>query len=142
MGTFDSSCSDKINWFEGMMGWMKSSVTFQNDPCKEYYKSVMVHPALMVPPTKVCMMVMEQGQICCGFLCSFVHSHFDAIILYPRGSPAFLSRGIPEGLLQSGAPQLFRPHSPPSRLHAHTRPLFHTRTPNIYPSSHSTPPFS
>ncbi|XP_075473199.1 chloride channel CLIC-like protein 1 isoform X2 [Ascaphus truei] len=52
MGTFDSSCSDKINWFEGMMGWMKSSVTFQNDPCKEYYKSVMVHPALMVPPTK------------------------------------------------------------------------------------------
>ncbi|KAM8930641.1 chloride channel CLIC-like protein 1 [Pelodytes ibericus] len=52
MDNFDSSCSEKASWSEGLVDWLKSSVTFRNDPCEEYFKALMVNPALMVPPTK------------------------------------------------------------------------------------------
>ncbi|KAM4721073.1 chloride channel CLIC-like protein 1 isoform 2-T2 [Rhinophrynus dorsalis] len=53
MGTFDSECSKQISWSEGLFGWIKSSVVFQNDPCEEYYKTLLINPVLLVPPTKV-----------------------------------------------------------------------------------------
>ncbi|XP_075038705.1 chloride channel CLIC-like protein 1 isoform X2 [Mixophyes fleayi] len=52
MGMFDGSCGEKISWYESLYEWWKTSSSFQNDPCEEYFKSVLIHPALMVPPTK------------------------------------------------------------------------------------------
>ncbi|KAM3915111.1 chloride channel CLIC-like protein 1 isoform 2-T2 [Leptodactylus fuscus] len=49
---FDISCGEKISWSESLFEWLKGASTFQNDPCEEYYKSLMINPALMVPPTK------------------------------------------------------------------------------------------
>ncbi|XP_063282195.1 chloride channel CLIC-like protein 1 isoform X1 [Pelobates fuscus] len=52
MKTYDDNCREKTNWVEGLFDWMKSSITFKNDPCEEYYKALLINPALMVPPTK------------------------------------------------------------------------------------------
>ncbi|KAM4023472.1 chloride channel CLIC-like protein 1 isoform 2-T3 [Anomaloglossus baeobatrachus] len=49
---FDGSCGQKISWSESLFGWLKGASTFQNDPCEEYFKNLMINPALMVPPTK------------------------------------------------------------------------------------------
>ncbi|XP_029473859.1 chloride channel CLIC-like protein 1 isoform X2 [Rhinatrema bivittatum] len=52
-GQFDSSCVTKMDWQESLVGWFKSSWTFQDDdPCEQYYKTLLVNPILMVPPTK------------------------------------------------------------------------------------------
>ncbi|KAM4640558.1 chloride channel CLIC-like protein 1 [Discoglossus pictus] len=52
MEKFDSSCGEKMSWSENLLSIIKGSVTFQNDPCEEYFKTIMVNPALLVPPTK------------------------------------------------------------------------------------------
>ncbi|XP_063796221.1 chloride channel CLIC-like protein 1 isoform X2 [Pseudophryne corroboree] len=52
MGMFDKTCGEKMSWTESLLEWFKASSSFQNDPCEEYFKSVMIHPILMVPPTK------------------------------------------------------------------------------------------
>ncbi|XP_073438954.1 chloride channel CLIC-like protein 1 isoform X2 [Dendrobates tinctorius] len=49
---FDGRCGAKISWSESLFGWLKGASTFQNDPCEEYFKNLMINPALMVPPTK------------------------------------------------------------------------------------------
>ncbi|XP_069593423.1 chloride channel CLIC-like protein 1 isoform X1 [Ranitomeya imitator] len=49
---FDGSCGEKMSWSESLLGWLKGASTFQNDPCEEYFKNLMINPALMVPPTK------------------------------------------------------------------------------------------
>ncbi|KAG8556107.1 hypothetical protein GDO81_017925 [Engystomops pustulosus] len=49
---FDGTCGEKISWSESLLEWWKGASTFQNDPCEEYYKLLMINPALMVPPTK------------------------------------------------------------------------------------------
>nr|AAI70076.1 LOC397947 protein [Xenopus laevis] len=45
-------CSQKISWSESLFDWMKGAATFQNDPCEDYFKALIVSPTLMVPPTK------------------------------------------------------------------------------------------
>ncbi|XP_040264376.1 chloride channel CLIC-like protein 1 isoform X1 [Bufo bufo] len=52
MHKFDGSCGEKISWSESLFEWWKGASTFQNDPCEEYFKALMISPALMVPPTK------------------------------------------------------------------------------------------
>uniref|UniRef100_A0A8C5QGI4 Chloride channel CLIC-like protein 1 n=1 Tax=Leptobrachium leishanense TaxID=445787 RepID=A0A8C5QGI4_9ANUR len=52
MHKYDSSCDQKITWTEGLFDWIKSSVSFRNDPCEEYFKALVINPVLMVPPTK------------------------------------------------------------------------------------------
>ncbi|XP_075689515.1 chloride channel CLIC-like protein 1 isoform X2 [Rhinoderma darwinii] len=49
---FDGNCGEKISWSESLIEWFKGASTFQNDPCEEYFKSLMINPVLMVPPTK------------------------------------------------------------------------------------------
>ncbi|XP_030062923.1 chloride channel CLIC-like protein 1 [Microcaecilia unicolor] len=50
---FDSSCVTKMDWSESLVGWLKASWTFQDDdPCEQYYKTLLVNPILLVPPTK------------------------------------------------------------------------------------------
>ncbi|XP_073499000.1 chloride channel CLIC-like protein 1 isoform X2 [Phyllobates terribilis] len=49
---FDGSCGEKMSWSESLFAWWKDASTFQNDPCEEYYKTLLINPALMVPPTK------------------------------------------------------------------------------------------
>ncbi|KAG9483328.1 chloride channel CLIC-like protein 1 isoform X2 [Eleutherodactylus coqui] len=46
------SCGEKMSWSDSLIDWWKGASTFQNDPCEEYFKSLMINPALMVPPTK------------------------------------------------------------------------------------------
>ncbi|XP_073449023.1 chloride channel CLIC-like protein 1 isoform X3 [Aquarana catesbeiana] len=48
----DNSCGKKMTWSENLFDWWKSSSSFQNDPCEEYFKALMVNPILLVPPTK------------------------------------------------------------------------------------------
>ncbi|XP_069497951.1 chloride channel CLIC-like protein 1 isoform X2 [Ambystoma mexicanum] len=52
MEKFDSKCSEKMDWASSLGEWMTRIWSIQNDPCEEYYKAVIVNPALMVPPTK------------------------------------------------------------------------------------------
>ncbi|KAE8610978.1 hypothetical protein XENTR_v10012296 [Xenopus tropicalis] len=51
MQNFDK-CSEKISWSESLFDWLKGAATFQNDPCEDYFKALIVSPTLMVPPTK------------------------------------------------------------------------------------------
>ncbi|XP_040215768.1 chloride channel CLIC-like protein 1 isoform X2 [Rana temporaria] len=48
----ENSCGKKMTWSENLFDWWKSSSSFQNDPCEEYFKALMVNPILLVPPTK------------------------------------------------------------------------------------------
>ncbi|KAM9324542.1 chloride channel CLIC-like protein 1 [Gastrophryne carolinensis] len=52
MGQFDATCGKKVTWIESLGDWWRSSAVFQNDPCEEYYKALMISPILLVPPTK------------------------------------------------------------------------------------------
>ncbi|XP_029285201.1 chloride channel CLIC-like protein 1 isoform X2 [Cottoperca gobio] len=42
----------KIDWSDSLKEWYRSTWTLQDDPCKEYYKVLLVNPILLVPPTK------------------------------------------------------------------------------------------
>nr|DBA18196.1 TPA: hypothetical protein GDO54_016474 [Pyxicephalus adspersus] len=48
----DHMCGKQMTWSESLFEWWKSSSSFQNDPCEEYFKALMVNPILLVPPTK------------------------------------------------------------------------------------------
>ncbi|XP_042321427.1 chloride channel CLIC-like protein 1 [Sceloporus undulatus] len=52
MGNFDNVCAEKIHWSDSIMEWLRSSWTFQDDPCQKYYETLLVNPILLVPPTK------------------------------------------------------------------------------------------
>uniref|UniRef100_A0A6J0SZ12 Chloride channel CLIC-like protein 1 n=2 Tax=Pogona vitticeps TaxID=103695 RepID=A0A6J0SZ12_9SAUR len=52
VGDFDKVCAEKIHWSDGIFEWLRSSMTFQDDPCKKYYETLLVNPILLVPPTK------------------------------------------------------------------------------------------
>uniref|UniRef100_A0A8C0GT62 Chloride channel CLIC-like protein 1 n=1 Tax=Chelonoidis abingdonii TaxID=106734 RepID=A0A8C0GT62_CHEAB len=53
MGNFDTVCDKKIDWSESLFEWLRSSWTFQDDPCQKYYETILVNPIWLVPPTKV-----------------------------------------------------------------------------------------
>ncbi|XP_018424490.1 PREDICTED: chloride channel CLIC-like protein 1 [Nanorana parkeri] len=48
----DNACGKKVTWSDSLFEWWRSSTSFQNDPCEEYFKALMVNPILLVPPTK------------------------------------------------------------------------------------------
>ncbi|KFP16201.1 Chloride channel CLIC-like 1, partial [Egretta garzetta] len=52
MGQFDNICSEKLDWGESLIEWLRSKWTFQDDPCQKYYETLLVNPVLLVPPTK------------------------------------------------------------------------------------------
>ncbi|XP_068096193.1 chloride channel CLIC-like protein 1 isoform X2 [Hyperolius riggenbachi] len=52
MKTSDEACGRERTWLDGLFGWFKSSSSFQNDPCEEYYKSLTINPVLQVAPIK------------------------------------------------------------------------------------------
>ncbi|KAJ6658401.1 hypothetical protein lerEdw1_020105 [Lerista edwardsae] len=52
MGNFDDVCSEKIHWSHSIIEWLRSSWTFQDDPCQKYYETILVNPIWLVPPTK------------------------------------------------------------------------------------------
>ncbi|NWX66294.1 CLCC1 protein, partial [Promerops cafer] len=52
MGQFDSVCAEKLDWQGSLMEWLRSTWTFQDDPCKKYYETLLVNPIFLVPPTK------------------------------------------------------------------------------------------
>ncbi|NXN11998.1 CLCC1 protein, partial [Indicator maculatus] len=52
MGQFDNICAEKLDWRDGLIEWLRSKWTFQDDPCQKYYETLLVNPALLVPPTK------------------------------------------------------------------------------------------
>ncbi|XP_065531342.1 chloride channel CLIC-like protein 1 isoform X2 [Lathamus discolor] len=52
MGQFDNVCAEKLNWKESLIEWLRSTWTFQDDPCQKYYETLLVNPVLLVPPTK------------------------------------------------------------------------------------------
>ncbi|XP_063284138.1 chloride channel CLIC-like protein 1 [Pelobates fuscus] len=43
MKTHDS-CGEKTSCTKGPFDWIKSSITFKNDPCEEYYKTLLMDP--------------------------------------------------------------------------------------------------
>ncbi|KAJ1170963.1 hypothetical protein NDU88_002834 [Pleurodeles waltl] len=47
MEKFDTKCSEKVDWANSLTGWMTRLWSFQNDPCDDYYKALLVNPALM-----------------------------------------------------------------------------------------------
>ncbi|XP_053325762.1 chloride channel CLIC-like protein 1 [Spea bombifrons] len=51
LGKYDS-CSEKSSFTEGLVDLLRSSFTFRNDPCVEYFKTLNINPALKVPITK------------------------------------------------------------------------------------------
>uniref|UniRef100_A0A452IMN7 Chloride channel CLIC-like protein 1 n=1 Tax=Gopherus agassizii TaxID=38772 RepID=A0A452IMN7_9SAUR len=53
MGNYDTVCDKKIDWSESLFEWLRSSWTFQDDPCQKYYETILVNPIWLVPPTKV-----------------------------------------------------------------------------------------
>ncbi|XP_009083113.1 PREDICTED: chloride channel CLIC-like protein 1 [Acanthisitta chloris] len=52
MGQFDNVCAEKLDWGESLFQWLRSTWTFQDDPCQKYYETLLVNPVLLVPPTK------------------------------------------------------------------------------------------
>ncbi|KFO85883.1 Chloride channel CLIC-like 1, partial [Buceros rhinoceros silvestris] len=52
MGQFDNVCTEKLDWRESLIEWLRSKWTFQDDPCQKYYETLLVNPVLLVPPTK------------------------------------------------------------------------------------------
>ncbi|XP_068878565.1 chloride channel CLIC-like protein 1 isoform X1 [Aphelocoma coerulescens] len=52
MGQFDNVCEEKLDWRGSLIQWLRSTWTFQNDPCQKYYETLLVNPILLVPPTK------------------------------------------------------------------------------------------
>ncbi|KAJ7409245.1 WD repeat-containing protein 47 [Willisornis vidua] len=52
MGQFDNVCAEKLDWRESLFEWLRSTWTFQDDPCQKYYETLLVNPILLVPPTK------------------------------------------------------------------------------------------
>ncbi|NWW92918.1 CLCC1 protein, partial [Rhynochetos jubatus] len=52
MGQFDNVCAEKLDWRESLIEWFRSEWTFRDDPCQKYYETLLVNPALLVPPTK------------------------------------------------------------------------------------------
>ncbi|XP_031974638.1 chloride channel CLIC-like protein 1 isoform X1 [Corvus moneduloides] len=52
MGQFDNVCEEKLDWRGSLIEWLRSTWTFQNDPCQKYYETLLVNPILLVPPTK------------------------------------------------------------------------------------------
>ncbi|MCJ8737983.1 hypothetical protein PDJAM_G00030280 [Pangasius djambal] len=42
----------KFDWMDNFKEWFRTTWTLQDDPCKEYYKALIVNPILLVPPTK------------------------------------------------------------------------------------------
>ncbi|XP_066048409.1 chloride channel CLIC-like protein 1 isoform X2 [Chamaea fasciata] len=52
MGQFDSVCVEKLDWRGTLFEWLRSTWTFQDDPCQKYYETLIVNPILLVPPTK------------------------------------------------------------------------------------------
>ncbi|KAM9129583.1 chloride channel CLIC-like protein 1 isoform 1-T3 [Pangshura tecta] len=53
MGNYDTVCDKKIDWSESLFEWLRSSWTFQDDPCQKYYETILINPIWLVPPTKV-----------------------------------------------------------------------------------------
>ncbi|NWR48660.1 CLCC1 protein, partial [Regulus satrapa] len=51
MGHFDV-CAEKLDWRGSLIEWLRSTWTFQDDPCQKYYETLLVNPILLVPPTK------------------------------------------------------------------------------------------
>ncbi|XP_044055977.1 chloride channel CLIC-like protein 1 isoform X2 [Siniperca chuatsi] len=54
MNSINEKCTGmkKIDWTDSLKEWVRSTWTFQDDPCKKYYEVLMVNPILLVPPTK------------------------------------------------------------------------------------------
>ncbi|XP_063263736.1 chloride channel CLIC-like protein 1 isoform X2 [Prinia subflava] len=52
MGHVDSVCVEKLDWRGTLFEWLRSTWTFQDDPCQKYYETLLVNPILLVPPTK------------------------------------------------------------------------------------------
>ncbi|NWT20786.1 CLCC1 protein, partial [Vireo altiloquus] len=52
MGQFDNVCAEKLDWRGSLIEWLRSTWTFQDDPCQKYYETLLVNPILLVPPTK------------------------------------------------------------------------------------------
>ncbi|KAM5148839.1 chloride channel CLIC-like protein 1 [Mantella aurantiaca] len=48
----DHTCGKQMTWSESLLALWKSSSSFQNDPCEEYFKALMINPIFQVPPTK------------------------------------------------------------------------------------------
>uniref|UniRef100_A0A4W5K669 Chloride channel CLIC-like protein 1 n=1 Tax=Hucho hucho TaxID=62062 RepID=A0A4W5K669_9TELE len=55
MEGIDAKCTGrkKIDWWDNLKDWFRGATTLQDDPCRMYYEVLMVHPILLVPPTKV-----------------------------------------------------------------------------------------
>lgn len=73
-------CYFCLKYFWSFKDWWKSSSSFQNDPCEEYFKALMVNPILLVPPTKV------SFDFCCSMssviICNFrLRAHSDICCL-------------------------------------------------------------
>ncbi|KAM6938689.1 chloride channel CLIC-like protein 1 [Lycodopsis pacificus] len=54
MDSLSEKCTGvkKIDWSDSLKEWYRSTLTLQDDPCKEYYEAILINPILLVPPTK------------------------------------------------------------------------------------------
>ncbi|XP_034293299.1 chloride channel CLIC-like protein 1 isoform X2 [Pantherophis guttatus] len=52
MGNVDTVCVEKMKWTDSFWEYLRTSFTFQDDPCQKYYETLLVNPILFVPPTK------------------------------------------------------------------------------------------
>ncbi|KAJ8409477.1 hypothetical protein AAFF_G00228780 [Aldrovandia affinis] len=43
----------QIDWMDSLTAWGRRTFTLQDDPCSEYYETLLVNPLFLVPPTKV-----------------------------------------------------------------------------------------
>ncbi|XP_038601375.1 chloride channel CLIC-like protein 1 isoform X2 [Tachyglossus aculeatus] len=51
MEPLNDVCAE-MNWSGSLFEWIRSSWTFQDDPCQKYYELLLVNPIWLVPPTK------------------------------------------------------------------------------------------
>ncbi|XP_035997057.1 chloride channel CLIC-like protein 1 isoform X2 [Fundulus heteroclitus] len=54
MENFNAKCTGvkKIDFWDNLKEFFRTTMTLQDDPCKKYYEVLIVNPLLLVPPTK------------------------------------------------------------------------------------------
>lgn len=52
MEPFNDVCAEKLDWAGSLWEWLRSSLTYKDDPCQKYYELLLVNPIWLVPPTK------------------------------------------------------------------------------------------
>ncbi|XP_053369549.1 chloride channel CLIC-like protein 1 [Clarias gariepinus] len=130
----------KNGWWDDFKDWYRTTWTLQDDPCKEYFELLTVHPILQVPPTKVITVTLTTlftdplihiGQGISAFLRALLKDlpitlqipllilfvPFSLVFLYGVGRAVVLLHWSQQGRYQDPPPAVAdQPDAPPNRL--------------------------